>query len=144
MYVLTINNSIGGAAAILDEKTMGEIAERLNGDYVVIPSSTNEVIVVPISNALTTGQLDEMVHEVNETQVSVEERLSEHVYMYDAKEHQLLTAEHYEERRAAKEHDIVAEITSVKDKLMDKSAEVVKKEAAREHPIKAKDVMVLA
>ncbi len=146
MYVLTIKDRVDGAAAILDENTMSDIAERLGGDYVVIPSSTHEVIIVPMNETMTTEQLNSMVQEVNENEVSVEERLSDHVYMYDSEDKLLLTAEHYEEKHSVhdEEHDIVSEISSVKDKLRDKTAEVAKNEATREHPVKAKDAPAIS
>ena len=151
MHILTIRDTTFGAAAVLDTATMDDIAQKLGGDYVVIPSSVSEVIIVPINPEMTMSnrQLNEMVHEVNETELAVEDRLSDHVYMYDAKEHELVSAAHYEERQAERASEKTADrevvkdaMSSVKDKLADKSAEVAKKEAVREKPAKVRDTAV--
>lgn len=146
MYVLTIKDSTFGAAAVLDQTTMDSIAERLGGDYVVIPSSVGEVIIVPYNGAMSMDEMNSMVRDVNASELAEQDILSDHVYMYDAREHELLSAQTYEDRYAEKseEKDIVSEITSIKDKLSDKTAEVARKEATREHKVKAKDTPVLA
>lgn len=142
MYVLTVDDCTFGAAAVLDEATMKDIAEKIGGDFYVIPSSVNEVIIVPKDKDIENSMLNGMIQEVNETQVDEQDRLSDHVYVYDAEAHMLLTPEHYDERHA--ERDIVSEITSIKDKLAEKSNEVAKREATREAPVKVKDAPVLA
>lgn len=172
MYVLTIRDSACGAASVLDQATMDTIAERIGSDYVVIPSSVNEVIVVPYNGAMSLDDMNNMVREVNSTELTEQDILSDHVYMYDTKEHELVSAQTYEDRYADKTtfKDIVSEITSVKeeiltdfsdaskpagshtltgmssvkDMLSDKTAEVAMKEAIREHPIKMKDAPVLS
>lgn len=157
MYVLTIEDCPFGAAAVMDAATMKNIAEKIGGDFYVIPSSVNEVIIVPMIKDTNSNLFNEMIQEVNATQVEEQDRLSDHVYMYDAAAHMLLTPEHYDERHLEKneEHDIVADITSVKDevpkdfpsvmdKLSEKAAEVVQREASREAPVRTKDVPVKA
>lgn len=83
MYVLTNKDRLNGARAILDSKTMEGIAERVGGDFVIIPSSVHEVIIVP-PNTLDTDTLNGMVQDVNAGQVAPEDRLSNHVYKYDS------------------------------------------------------------
>ena len=66
------------------------IGEMLKEDYFVLPSSIHEVIVVPESKGLDTEEMNEMVNEINETQVAPEEVLSSHAYYYERKGGQLL------------------------------------------------------
>ena len=58
------------------------VAERMNGDFYILPSSIHELLAVPVSN---TGleQLREMVKEVNDNVVAPEEILGYEVYRYN-------------------------------------------------------------
>ena len=81
MYVLTNKEKSYGAAGILNKKFVREFAKGQN--FFILPSSIHETIFVPADN-LSDGEIfDNMVEEVNEKQVSMEERLSDHCYYYD-------------------------------------------------------------
>lgn len=82
MYVLTNRRKFFGASEILDKNTLRTIADWLGDGFIVLPSSVHEVIILPSKNKKEYEELAEMVQEVNRTQVSVEERLSDHVYAY--------------------------------------------------------------
>ena len=103
MYILTNAEKLDGAAAILDAKTMQDISEKLGGDFVVLPSSRHEVIVLPMRDDMNIRVLEGMVQEVNAGQVAPEDRLSDHVYQYDSENHELVRMDKLEERRAARE-----------------------------------------
>ncbi len=105
-----------------------------------------QVIIVPYSEAMTISEMNAMVQDVNATELDPQDRLSDHVYLYDSVEHELVSPEKYEERYSEKSEarDVVSEITSIKDKLSDKTAEVAKNEAVREHPVKTRDEVVIA
>lgn len=47
MLVLTNNVQLNGAAALFYPGVMDQAAERLGGDFIVLPSSTHEVIMIP-------------------------------------------------------------------------------------------------
>lgn len=75
-----------------EERTFGAgtfIAEldrlkRLYGKFYVLPSSIHEVIVIPESKCpFSKAQLDEQVREVNKTEVSENEMLSDHAYYFN-------------------------------------------------------------
>lgn len=83
MYVLTNRNKSFGAAALLDIEMMRCIIERFGAVY-VLPSSVHEAVIVLMDENMKVNDLRAMVHEVNETQVSLEERLSENVYSFSA------------------------------------------------------------
>ena len=59
------------------------LKEILKKDYYILPSSVHEVIIVPYSEIYVCSKLDEMVREINSTQVEEEDVLSNHVYLYD-------------------------------------------------------------
>lgn len=85
MYVLTNKNKSFGAAALLDKHMMHSITDRF-GSVFVLPSSIHETLIVLMEENMDVSYLKNMVHEVNKTQVSVEDRLSENVYIYTASE----------------------------------------------------------
>ena len=81
MMVLTNSNNFYGASVILYPGVLEKIRESLESDFFVIPSSVNEVIIVPYHEQGTDFFRD-MVREVNLTSVPPEEILSDNIYIY--------------------------------------------------------------
>ena len=160
MYVLSNADKLNGAAAILDSKTMEDISEKLGGDFIVLPSSIHEVIVLPVNEDMDRQTLEAMVQDVNAGQVAPEERLSDHVYMYDSQAKELVLADKMEERqqqRAEAQKDAKEaeqadkpgkaergekkperERVSMKEKLPEKKAVVAEQKPAEKYQTKAK------
>ena len=90
MYVLTNPIRTFGAACILYEGVLEDIGNQLNENFYILPSSIHEVIIVPESKSPNRVELEEMIHEINETQVAVEEVLSDKAYYYSRKEKRLI------------------------------------------------------
>ncbi len=90
MFVLSNRNRNLGAACILYEGVLEKIAKYLREDYYVIPSSIHEVIIVPFSKSPEKAELEEMIREINETQLEEEEVLSNYAYFYSVREQRLL------------------------------------------------------
>ena len=86
MYVLTNPQKIFGAAELLDENTLRGIGDKLGSDFAVLPSSVHESIIIPADVSAAYQELAEMVTDINRNVVSIEERLSDHVYLYERKE----------------------------------------------------------
>lgn len=82
-YVLTNAEKRYGAGGILRSDILKNFAEETGGSYYILPSSIHETILVPDKGDIMAEELKEMVKEVNETQVTREEWLSESVYYYD-------------------------------------------------------------
>lgn len=82
MFVLTNELKLNGAAAILDTDLMLAIFEKI-GEFYILPSSIHEVLIVPMSSNMQVEDLRAMVKEVNDTQVSLEDRLSYSIYSYN-------------------------------------------------------------
>lgn len=85
VYVLTNTSGIDGAAAILTEKAMKDAREMIGEDFLILPSSRHEVLLVPRSTSFSIRDLADMVKEVNATAVDREDLLSDHVYRYNSK-----------------------------------------------------------
>ena len=64
---------------------MEMIGGILKTNYYVLPSSVHEVVIVPCCGSISMAELDDMVKDINETQVAEEEVLSDHAYLYDIK-----------------------------------------------------------
>ncbi len=109
MYVVTNSKRIFGASAVLYEDGMQMLADRLDDNLYLIPSSIHEWIAVP-QNFATLDYLSEIVHEVNFSQVDLEERLSNEVYHYDKRTRQFTIATDVPNKKL---NDHVAEDKSV-------------------------------
>ena len=80
-----------GAATILYEGVLEMIADFLDDNFYVLPSSIHEVIIVSETEApWGSSGLSEMVREINHTQVDEEDILSDIVYYYDRCKKKLL------------------------------------------------------
>lgn len=74
---------------MLYEGILEKVGQKLGENYYILPSSIHEVIVVPESKSPVKQDLEEMVREINETQVEEEEVLSDRVYYFSRKENRL-------------------------------------------------------
>lgn len=132
MYVLSNDQKLNGAAVILNEKAMEDITEKIGGDFYVLPSSIHELLIVPKEEGMELADLEAMVQEVNATQVAPEDKLSDHVYEYDAQEKELFRADR------AEEHEQKVEQKHEKEKAADKGKEKVSiKDKLAENKVKA-------
>ncbi len=83
MYVLTNAKRIFGATSMLYSRRLEELSDRFGTGLYILPSSIHEVIILPESDTCDVEYIRDMISEVNETQVSLEERLSDNLYYYD-------------------------------------------------------------
>ena len=84
MFVATNNKKVNGAGVILYEGLLKAFAEKIGCDFYILPSSIHEVIFVPANGNMDVRYLIQMVKEVNATEVSPSEVLSDNVYKYHA------------------------------------------------------------
>lgn len=82
MIVMTSQSHIQGANVLLSEESLDRVHEML-GDYIILPSSTHEVIAIPADDRMSPEELRNMVHEVNVTQVGPQDFLSDNIMKYD-------------------------------------------------------------
>lgn len=85
MYTLQTNDKIHGAAYGFNKDSLDAICSELEERTVfVLPSSINEVIIVPESKMDDPSRLSAMVCEVNDSSVPPEDFLSNNAYTYDS------------------------------------------------------------
>lgn len=91
MYVLSNVNKLNGAVYIADADALAMVADALDDDYVVLPSSRHEVIIVPLKQIDDNDYtyLKEMVYEINRKEVDAEDYLSDNIYKYIRAEKEL-------------------------------------------------------
>ena len=137
MFVATVPDKIHGAGVIAYPNFMEDAAQKMGGDFFVLPSSIHEVLLVRDNGQMTAKELENMVKEVNATQVEPADQLTDHVYHYDSQNHLFELADKYEERMKEAEHDAVADKDSVLGDLKEKKQEIAKKDPAKDAATKA-------
>lgn len=91
MYVLTNYKRYYGAACIAYPYVMERIADMLQDDYYIIPSSVHEILFVSKKECIDSNRLNRIIEDVNWTQVEDEDWLSNHTYLYSRKNKKLLS-----------------------------------------------------
>lgn len=91
MWVVSNPDCINGAAVMLYKEEFQSMADKLESDLFVLPSSIHEVIVVPADREAL-DNYKTMVREINETEVDPEEVLTDSVYHYNRKAGMLAVA----------------------------------------------------
>ena len=86
MYVLTNKKKIHGAAAILYPQVLRHIADTVQRDFFIIPSSLHEVLILPVIEEKNISEqirtVREMVAKVNKTQLDQDEILTNNPFFY--------------------------------------------------------------
>lgn len=138
MYVATVPDKIHGAGVLAYQNFMDQAAERAGGDFFILPSSIHEILIVPDNGTMNLKDLEAMVREVNATQVSPADKLTDNVYHYDSHAKIFELGEKFVERQNHREATAEKEgKTSILDELKAKKEEVAKTPKKESH---AKDV----
>ena len=75
---------MAGINITLDDEMMAHIYDIFEGDFYMIPSSVHEWIIVPKEGGMFDGNtLAAMIRDVNSSTVALEDRLSDHAYIYN-------------------------------------------------------------
>lgn len=81
MYVSTNQEKNYGASVIfVDENFRKSVQEKL-GDFVIIPSSIHETIIIPFADSMDVNELRRMVSQVNDSELNPTDVLSNNVYI---------------------------------------------------------------
>ena len=119
LFVLREKDSLYGASVIARADVLKQVGKILNDDYYVLPSSTQEVLLIPAKRWNDPERLAEMVREINETEVEPRERLTDHVQFYDRSRERLMNAVEYRYQKRSQERmdsgRIMARNRSVRD-----------------------------
>ncbi len=89
MYVATNRKMTNGAAVMTMNDKLKEFSDVIGGDFYVIPSSVHELILFADNDGMACD-INEMIREVNTTELSPDEVLSDHVYLYRASDEVLI------------------------------------------------------
>ena len=82
MFMLTNSVRIEGASAILYPGLLKQVADMLNGDLIVIPSSIHEILITRFDESFNLSELNLIVRDVNKNDVRDEDILSNTPYLY--------------------------------------------------------------
>lgn len=82
MYVMSNTAMVNGAITICYEDSLKNFAEKFNSDVVILPSSVNETILLPLKDDTDFDELKDMVHQINRYQLTREKFLSDNIYLY--------------------------------------------------------------
>ena len=125
LMVLTNDTGAYGAAALFYPNKLDEISSGMRSDFFVLPSSVHEVLILPDDGRTDYRDLQMMVQTINASEVAPADRLSDHVYHYDAKDHVLEKAETYEHRMELKSRAAEKEKSSDREKEPQKGRQSV-------------------
>ena len=89
MYIMTNKQNYYGAVNMLYQDVLKIVAEKLNANLYILPSSVHEVLIVPESSNTSAEELYQMVCKVNRTEVSVDDFLTDNVYYYNREKNTL-------------------------------------------------------
>lgn len=93
LYVITNDNCINGATALLRDDVLRKLADTIDDNFYILPSSINELIAIPVKDVKSSlDDLRGLVASVNSTEVTEDELLSYNVYIYNKEEGKLSIA----------------------------------------------------
>ena len=81
MIVGRTEDEMHGASVLYCKDILKQISNKYDSDLVIIPSSIHEILITPMESESLDG-VSELVREVNGTEVSPEEVLSDHAYIF--------------------------------------------------------------
>lgn len=84
MYVVTNTEKCNGSVFMVFKNVVDGFSKTMGGDFVLLPSSIHESILIPADSKTDMYELSNMVKEVNSTLVNKEEILSDRAYYYNS------------------------------------------------------------
>ncbi|MDE6874192.1 MAG: hypothetical protein K2P87_07015 [Lachnospiraceae bacterium] len=80
LFVLSNLCGINGSACILYPGILANLTKYFQSDFYILPSSIHELLLLPVTNSFQEDELNDMIREINLTQVPEEEVLSDRAY----------------------------------------------------------------
>ncbi len=93
VYILTNKYRTNGATVLLYDRLLSELSNHFESDFVIIPSSIHEVLVFPAGQSPDPEALRTIIAQVNGTELTDEEILSDNAYYYRRKTNELCILE---------------------------------------------------
>ncbi|WP_242945145.1 DUF5688 family protein [Oribacterium sp. C9] len=128
IFVASVPDKVHGAGVLAYQGFMDQAAERVGGDFFVLPSSIHEILIVPDNGKMGLSDLENMVRDVNATQVDPVDKLTDNVYHYDSQAKIFELGEKFVERQNERDEPDMEkdEKGSVLDDLKAKKDEIAK------------------
>ena len=86
LFILTNKLKIHGCTCIAYPRLLKRIADFLEDNLIIIPSSIHEVLIIPENAAKPDYSMEDfqsMITDINETELTDDEVLSDHAYLYE-------------------------------------------------------------
>lgn len=83
LYILSNTSLLNGATVILYDGLLRNIAEEMESDLILLPSSIHEIIILPDIEGLDIKVMEENVRWINKREVAVKDVLSDNIYKYN-------------------------------------------------------------
>lgn len=98
LYVLKSSMPTGGAVVLLDEELIRDVLK--DTDCYLIPSSTHELIVMVDNGNMDYQTVNQMIQDINETEVAEYDRLADHCFYYEGSSGRIISLYDEECQRA--------------------------------------------
>lgn len=98
LFVMTNSEKLFGAGTVLISEHLQFLAEKLNDDLYIIPSSLHECLILPKSS-MEAKNVADMIYEVNMFEVDMKDRLSNNVYSFTRGDDSLRMAEYVSDKK---------------------------------------------
>ena len=85
MWVLTNESRMYGASQILNRSVLEKAAERIDGDFFILPSSVHEVICLGRDDEYDISELLSTIRYVNETELEPQDRLTDKLLLFSVR-----------------------------------------------------------
>ena len=82
-------NGIKGAAVILYEGLLKEMAKSLESDLLILPSSIHEILVMAYDNEVDLFLIKDMVERINQSEIPLCDVLSNEIYRYSREKEEI-------------------------------------------------------
>ena len=82
-YVLSCEGNLYGSTAILYPELLGNIGEKLQSDFYILPCSKDECVIEAVSEGSELAELKEEVREVIKKYLNEPFVLTDHIYRYN-------------------------------------------------------------
>lgn len=97
-YVVSNKNNCFGAHVMLYPEIFSDLANKLEADLFILPSSIHEVMAISTKSGVEVSDLTTMVHEINGKEVALNEQLGDSVYYFSRETGEITIAAKYENK----------------------------------------------
>lgn len=90
--IISNKEHIYGAFAIVDIKVLNTVAKRINGDFIILPGSVDEMYACKLLPDLDMGEIQSLAKKVSSMVGSKKDFITDKIYIYRSKEHVIESA----------------------------------------------------